>query len=67
VGDFGVENPTKLGIAGGFCILAGLVFGMNDGWLEHRNAAGGFGIRIHLLVFDQNRQCAGFLVIRKRG
>src|SRR6266536_5921812 len=36
-------------------------------WLEHRNAAGGFGIRIHFLVFDQNRQCAGFLVIRKHG
>jgi hypothetical protein len=28
VGDFGVENSTKLGIAGGFCILAGLEFGM---------------------------------------
>jgi hypothetical protein len=62
----GVENSTNLGIARGFCILAGLVFGINDGWHEHRDAAGGFGIRIRFLVFGRDRQCAGFSVIRKR-
>jgi hypothetical protein len=65
MGDFWVENPRKLGIARGFCVLAGLVFGMNDGWHKHRNANGGFGIRIRFLVFERNRQCAAFSVIRK--
>src|ERR1700737_1502827 len=55
VGDFGVENPTKLGIARRFCILTELVFGMNSGWHEHRNGDGGFGTRIHSLVFVRSR------------
>ena len=52
MGDFWVENARKLGIARGFCISTGLEFGMNDGWHEHRNDAGGFGIRIRFQVFD---------------
>jgi len=39
---------------------------MTDGWHEHRNVDGGFGIHIRFLVFDLNRQCAAFLVTRKR-
>ena len=35
---------------------------MTDGWHEHRNVDGGFGIHIRFLVFDLNRQCAAFLV-----
>jgi hypothetical protein len=66
VGDFWVENSTKLGIAGGFRILTESVFGMNYGWHEHRNGDGGFGMRIRSLAFDRDGQCAAFLVIRKR-
>ena len=65
VGDFEVENFTKLGIARDICIFAGFEFGMTDGWHEHRNVDGGFGIRIRFLVFDRNRQCAESSVIRK--
>jgi hypothetical protein len=43
----------------------GLEFGINDGWHEQRSEAGGFGIRIRSLVFDRNKQCAGFSVIRR--
>jgi hypothetical protein len=39
---------------------------MNNGWHEHRNADGDFGIRIHFLGFDRNRRFAAYLVIRKR-
>jgi hypothetical protein len=62
----GVEASRNLGIARGFFVLAGLIFGINDGWHEHRDAVGGFGIRIRFLVFDRNRQCAARLVTRKR-
>src|SRR5712692_5942220 len=40
-------------------------FGMHDGWHEQRSGAGGFGIRIGSLVFDRNKRCAGFSVIRR--
>ena len=46
VGVFWLENARKVGIARRFCILRDAIFGMNSGWHEHRNAAGGFGIRI---------------------
>jgi hypothetical protein len=41
-------------------------FGIKDGWHEQRSEADGFGIRIRSLVFDRNKQCAGFSVIRMR-
>jgi hypothetical protein len=41
-----------------------LEFGIKDGWHEQRSEADGFGIRIRSLVFDRNKQCAGFSVIR---
>ena len=45
-----------------FAFWLGLEFGINDGWHEQRSEAGGFGIRIRSLVFDRNKQCAGFSV-----
>jgi hypothetical protein len=66
VGDFWLESAKKAGIAGGFCILKVAIFGMNSGWHEHRNAAGGYGIRIRSQAFARSRRCAEFSVIRRR-
>jgi hypothetical protein len=66
VGDFWLESAKKAGIAGGFCILKAAIFGMNFGWHEHRNAAGGYGIRIRSQAFARSRRCAEFSVIRRR-
>ena len=66
VGDFSVESARKAGIARGFCILRAAIFGMNSGWQEHRNAAGGYGIRIRSQAFARSRRCAEYSVIRRR-
>jgi transposase len=63
---FGVEGTRIAGIARGFCISRGAIFGMSSGWHEHRNATDGFGIRIRLQAFARSRRCAGFSVIRRR-
>jgi hypothetical protein len=65
VGDFGLKTRQSWGLQGDSAFWRDLVFGMNDGWQEHRNANDGFGIRIRFLAFDRNRQCAAFSVIRK--
>jgi hypothetical protein len=60
-----LKTPQNWGLQGAFAFLRDLKFGTTDGWHEHRNVHGGFGIRIRFLVFDRNRQCAESLVIRK--
>src|SRR6266699_1831229 len=60
-----LKTPQSWGLQGAFAFLRDLKFGTTDGWHEHRNVHGGFGIRIRFLVFDRNRQCAESLVIRK--
>jgi hypothetical protein len=39
---------------------------MKSGWHEHRNASGGYGIRIRSQVFALSQRCAEFSVIRRR-
>ena len=60
------ESARKAGIAEGFCISRDGIFGMNSGWHEHRDASGGYGIRIRLQAFARSRRCAEFSVIRRR-
>jgi hypothetical protein len=60
-----LKTRQSWGLQGAFAFLRDLKFGTTDGWHEHRNVHGGFGIRIRFLVFDRNRQCAESLVIRK--
>jgi hypothetical protein len=50
----------------GFNISTDAIFGMNFGWHEHRDAAGGFGIPIRSQVFDLSGRFEEFSVIRKR-
>jgi NAD(P)-dependent dehydrogenase (short-subunit alcohol dehydrogenase family) len=52
--DLWVRRARKAGIAGGFCISRDAIFGMNSGWHEHRNATGGYGIRIRLQAFARS-------------
>jgi len=66
VGDFWVKSARRAGIARGFCISRDTIFGMNSGWHEHRNAAGGYGIRIRLQAFARSPRCAEFSVTRRR-
>jgi hypothetical protein len=66
VGDFLGESARKAGIAEGFCISRDGIFGMKSGWHEHRNASGGYGIRIRSQAFALSRRCAEFSVIRRR-
>ena len=66
VGDFWVKSARKAGIARGFCISRDAIFGMNSGWHEHRNATGGYGIRIRLQAFARSPRCAEFSVTRRR-
>ena len=56
----------KAGIARGICISRAGIFGMNSGWQEHRDASGGYGIRIRSQAFALSRRCAEFSVIRRR-
>ena len=63
---FGLKTRETWGLRGDFAFYGIWNLSMTDGWHEHRNVDGGFGIHIGFLVFDQNRQCAAFLVTRKR-
>jgi hypothetical protein len=63
---FGLKIRESWGLQGVSAFRQGEEFGMHDGWHKEENADGGFGIRIRSLVSDLDRQCAGFLVIRKR-
>jgi len=62
----GLKTRERWGLQGEAAFCLALEFGMNDGWHEHRNGGGGFGIRMGFLVSNLKRQCAGFSVIRKR-
>jgi hypothetical protein len=50
---------------GHFAFLPGSKSDTNDGWQEHRNAGGAFGIRILLMASAPSLLCAGFSVIRR--
>ena len=63
---FGLKTRETWGLRGDFAFYGIWNLSMTDGWHEHRNVDGGFGIHIRFLVFDLNRQCAAFLVTRKR-
>ena len=63
---FEVKVREKRGLRRGFCISRDGIFGMNSGWHEHRDASGGYGIRIRLQAFARSRRCAEFSVIRRR-
>ena len=63
----GLKTRQSWGLQGDSGFWRGLEFGIHIGWHEHRDADGGFGIRIRFLVFARNEQCAAFSVIRKRG
>jgi hypothetical protein len=62
----GLKTRESWGLQGDCAFWRGEEFGIHDGWHEEENADGGFGIRICSLVSNLNRQCAGFLAIRKR-
>jgi hypothetical protein len=49
-----------------FALPLGFESTMNVGWHEQRSEGGGCGMDIRSPAFDRNRQCAAFLVIRKR-
>src|SRR5207302_434851 len=49
-----------------FALPLGFESTMNVGWHEQRSEGGGCGVHIRSPVFDRNRQCAAFSVIRKR-
>jgi len=49
-----------------FALPLGFESTMNVGWHEQRSEGGGCGMHIRSPAFDRNRQCAAFLVIRKR-
>jgi hypothetical protein len=49
-----------------FALPLGFESTMNVGWHEQRSEGGGCGMHIRSPAFDCNRQCAAFLVIRKR-
>ena len=63
---FEVKAREKRGLRRGFCISRDGIFGMKSGWHEHRNASGGYGIRIRSQAFALSRRCAEFSVIRRR-
>jgi hypothetical protein len=63
---FCTEGAKRAGIVRGFNISTDAIFGMNFGWHEHRDAAGGFGIPIRSQVFDLSGRFEEFSVIRKR-
>jgi hypothetical protein len=42
----GLKTRQSWGLQGDSAFWRSLEFGMNNGWHDHRNAAGGFGIRI---------------------
>jgi hypothetical protein len=63
---FGLKTRETWGLRRDFAFYGIWNLSMTDGWHEHRNVDGGFGIHIRFLVFDLNRQCAAFLVTRKR-
>jgi hypothetical protein len=63
---FGLKTRERWGLQGDFAFYGIWNLSMTDEWHEHRNVDGGFGIHIRFLVFDRNRQCAAFLVTRKR-
>jgi hypothetical protein len=60
----GVKVEESCAFHSDFGLLPALRFGIRDGWQDEQNEVGDCGMRIGSLVFDRNRRCAAFSVIR---
>jgi hypothetical protein len=62
----GLDTAESCAFPRHFASPLGFESSINVGWHEQRSEGGGCGMHICSPVFDRNRQCAAFSVIRKR-